>query len=165
MQNKLYNIIVFTVVAFLQIFIFNNIELGRFINIYFYIYAILIFPLKTNNIVLMLLAFILGGTIDLFSNTFGIHTFATTFIAFVRPYLLKLMTTQDDIDKPALTIKHLGLSLFLRYMTILVTSHYFLLFLLETYSFDNIFHLLLKTVFSSLATVLLITLTDRIISK
>ena len=81
----------------LQVLLFNNIELGGLINPYFYIYLVLIMPLSLNLSVQLLLAFVAGLIVDIFSNTWGMHAAATTLVAFVRPYLLKLLVSQEEI--------------------------------------------------------------------
>ncbi len=165
MRKELYHILVFVFVVFLQVFIFNNIEIAGLINPYIYIYAILILPVKFNQLVLLLLAFGLGGMMDLFSNTLGIHMFATTFSAFLRPYVLKLFTTQDDIDKPAPTMQYLGVSTFVRYITVIVFVHHVTLFLMEAFSFAGMHFILLKAFVSSFISILLILVVEKLFSK
>jgi len=51
-------------------------------------------PLRIPNWVTLIIAFITGFTIDVFSDTLGMHAAACTLIAFVRPFILRSLTPQ-----------------------------------------------------------------------
>ena len=51
----------------------NHINFLGYINPYIYILFIALFPVKNNRVVLIILSFILGITIDMFLDTGGIH--------------------------------------------------------------------------------------------
>lgn len=82
----------------IQLAILDNIQLNSYIYINIYILAILILPYTMKKTSVLLLAFLFGFIIDLANNTMGIHTAATTFIAYLRPKLLQLTSNRDQID-------------------------------------------------------------------
>src|SRR6056297_4336346 len=91
-------IISFILLLTLQILVLNNIQLSGFINPYLYVLFILILPFETPKWMLLLLAFILGMVVDLFSHTPGMHTSATVFMAFLRPYVLEFFSPRDGYE-------------------------------------------------------------------
>ncbi len=50
------------------------------------------------NWALLILAFILGFFIDIFSNTLGLHIMATVAMAFARPTLLKILLSKKELE-------------------------------------------------------------------
>ena len=70
--------------TFCQIFILNNIYLSGYINPYYYIVFILLMSQKANKLLLLLLSFALGLTIDIFSYTQGTHAFACVLICYLN---------------------------------------------------------------------------------
>ena len=67
-NNNLLNVFRFILLLFVQVFIFNNINLLGYINPFPYILFILLFPVNGNKSLLLLSSFTLGLLIDIFSN-------------------------------------------------------------------------------------------------
>ncbi len=78
----------FVVFVLLQVLVMNNIHLFRIATPFIYIYVILKLPVDLNRLGVIVISFLLGLTVDVFSNTFGIHAAACSFIGFVRTPLL-----------------------------------------------------------------------------
>ncbi|MCI0523101.1 MAG: rod shape-determining protein MreD, partial [Bacteroidales bacterium] len=75
-MNRVLNYTVaFVGLILLQLLIFNNIQLSGYINPYIYVMFILVLPLNIPSWILLLLSFMTGLVVDLFSGTFGVHTF------------------------------------------------------------------------------------------
>jgi hypothetical protein len=85
---------------------------------------------------MLLLAFVLGGIIDVFSHSYGIHMAATVLVAFIRPYIMGLFASREDMEKSAPTYRNFGVS-FLKYASLIVVIHHFVLFSLEAFSFSH----------------------------
>ena len=79
----------------IQVLALNNIQFLGFLNPYIYILFILSLPVKLPNWITLLLAFVLGLTIDAFSNTMGMHAFATVLVAFLRGGIINLFISID----------------------------------------------------------------------
>ncbi len=135
MQDRLKIVLNFFLLIAVQILILNNIQLFGLINPYLYI--------------------LFGGIIDVFSHSYGIHMAATVLVAFIRPYIMGLFASREDMEKSAPTYRNFGVS-FLKYASLIVVIHHFVLFSLEAFSFSHFGMVLLKTVCSSLVTILLI---------
>ena len=82
--NILQIILRFIVLVAIQVFILNNIQLGGVINPYLYILFLLTLPVQTPRLLLLLIGFALGISIDMFQNSTGIHAFACVLIAFFK---------------------------------------------------------------------------------
>lgn len=95
----------FVLLVALQLLIFNNIEFSGYVNPYVYVMFILILPVSIPSWILLLLGFLTGFVIDIFSGTMGVHTFATVLAGFVRPWVLSLNVTaeaaEDDMSPSA----------------------------------------------------------------
>ena len=156
----------FFILILIQVLILNNIQLGGYINPYLYVFFILMLPFETPKWLVMVLAFIIGVSIDLFSNTAGMHTFASVFMGFTRPYILELFSPREGYirgTKP--TMKHLGTSWFLSYAGILIFMHHLLLFYLEVFRFNEFFATFFRVIMSSLFTMLLVVVSQFLITR
>ncbi len=151
------NIIRFIILVLVQVLIINNIELGRFINPFIYVLFIIILPFETPKWLLLISAFILGITIDMFSDTAGMHAAASVLMAYVRPGVLKLFSPREGYEigtDP--TIQYLGVPWFLSYSGILILLHHFVLFYIEIFRMSEFFSTFLRVIISSVFTLLLV---------
>lgn len=155
MQDRLKIILNFFLLIAVQILVLNNIQLFGLINPYLYILFIITLPMFVSPGFMLLIAFVLGGIIDVFSHSYGIHMAATVLVAFARPYVMGLFASREDMEKAAPTYRNFGVS-FLKYASLIVVIHHFVLFSLEAFSFSHFGMVLLKTLCSSLVTMLLI---------
>ena len=145
----------------LQAVLFNNICIAGIVNIYIYVYFILMLPMKTGRSALLWTGFGLGIVMDLFSGTLGIHAAATTLTAFLRPYVLSLYASQEEQEKYAPALKYIGGS-FVKYAVTLVFIHHFTLFALSAFSLHFLGMALLKAVASGAVTSLIIIAVERL---
>lgn len=159
-------IINFIVLVLIQVFILNNIQLGGFVNPYFYVLFILILPFETPNWLLLIIALFLGLTIDLFSNTLGMHSSATVFMAFLRPHVLKIISPRDGYESETLPqLRFYGTSWYLRYAFILVFSHHLFLFYIEVFKLSNFFATFVRVILNTIFTLVLILISQYFFRK
>lgn len=102
----------FVGLVLLQVLILNNVHIAGYATPFLYVYFILKFASGTSRNELMLWAFFLGLTIDIFSNTPGMNAAATVFLAFVRPTFLRLFTPRDTLDSIIPSIRTMGIAFF-----------------------------------------------------
>ncbi|MGB4204042.1 MAG: rod shape-determining protein MreD [Bacteroidales bacterium] len=161
MSQYLKVILQFLLLVLFQVLVLNNIRFAGYANPYLYILFILMLPYETPGWLLLIISFITGFTIDLFSAQQGIHTAATVFAGFLRPGILKLvLPKQDSVPGNYPSLQAMGMQTFLTYSVILVIIHHFSLYLLEIFRFSEIFRTMLRTGLSSLLTLLLIIITQ-----
>jgi len=151
----------FVFLILFQVLILNNIQFGGYINPYFYIYFILLLPFETPRWLLLLSAFLLGISLDAFTNTFGWNASACVLMAFVRPFVISAISTGTEFmvgHSPSL--KNQGLKWFAYYSIILVLVHHFALFYLEIFRFTEFFQTLFRVLLSSVFTLLIVFIAE-----
>lgn len=134
----------------LQVFILNAIEPGLGIYLMAYPLFIAIMPFNYNIFTCLSLSFLLGFSVDLFSNTFGLHASAATVTAMLRPMIYKYFGPRDGYDvikNP--NVLDMGFRWHLLTFGSLLVIHNFWFFLLESFRLDEILIVLKKTVLSS----------------
>jgi len=154
------NLIRFVLLVFIQVFLLKNITLYNLSTPYLYILFILLLPFETPNILLFLLAFVLGLTIDAFYNTPGLHAATCVILALVRVLFISITVQKDGFDnEPEPTLSIMGFRWFFTYALVLTVLHHFFLFNLEVFRLDEIQYTLSRVVFSSIFTVFLMLIT------
>lgn len=149
-----YSIISLLLVVF-QVIILNNIQLFGLFNPFLYILLIIIVPTNIRPSLLMLIGFALGFVVDVFANTYGIHAATTTLMAFIRKPILKLLISNENLEKRIPSFSNFGSHYYL-YATVMVLIHHFTLFMFEAFSFEFFGVVILKTLVSSIITIILI---------
>ncbi|MFA5783014.1 MAG: rod shape-determining protein MreD [Bacteroidales bacterium] len=160
------NIIRMIFLVFFQVVILNNIQLGGYINPYFYVLFILLLPFETPKWLLLISAFVLGLSVDMFSDTIGLHAAASVFMAYCRPGVLKIVSSRQEYE-PGIQpiIRDLGFKWFFSYSLILVSVHHVILFYLEIFGFSEFFHTLLRAALSIMFTMLLLILSQYVMYR
>jgi rod shape-determining protein MreD len=155
----------FILLVAVQVLILNNVELLGYMNPYLYLIFLLILPADIGRNALLIIAFLLGLSIDIFENSGGLHTSATLLLAFLRPALFKLIAGPSNTELERFNIKTLGVGRFLLLAGIAVFIHHFWLFLLESFSLKDLLQVIKRTFFSGLFTLLLIYLTQLLVYR
>lgn len=164
--DLLRNIVRFIVLLMVQILVVNQIELTGYVNPYIYILFIMMLPINMNEHLVLLLSMIMGLSVDIFSNTVGMHTSACLLIGFLRPYLLNIIAPREGIEVILrLNVKGLGFNKFLLYAALMVFVHHTWLYILEAFTFLHIFDLLLRIILSAFASLLLILLSQLFLNN
>lgn len=135
----------------IQVLILNQMHINGYATPYVFIYFILKFHSRVSQNELMLWAFFLGLTVDVFCNTPGMNAASATCLAFSRNTFLKMVTLRslDEDFEPG--IKALGISAFLRYILLSCILYCTLFLMIDNFSFFNLPVLLLKII-TSMAT-------------
>ncbi len=144
-------------IILLQILVVDNIELSSYINPYIYISFILLLPVTIKPWHALTLAFVCGAVVDALSSTPGLHIAASVLLAYVRIHYLRFATTKEDTEsriRPSMSKK--GIVWFVFYCFSMTLIHHIFLFFLEIYGFQEFFSTLLRIIFSTLVTVLMI---------
>jgi len=159
-------ILQFVFLVLLQVMVLNHIQFYGYVNPYIYTYFILLLPVGISDSLLLLIAFLLGFSIDMFSSTGGMHAAATVFLAFCRPGILKLIAPRDGYDlENKLNAKTMGIKWFLTYATILVMLHHLTLFYIEVFRFSEFFSTFGKAIFNAVITLIIIIIGQFLFGK
>lgn len=157
---------IFVVSVVLQVLVFNNILIGRMISPFFYILFLILLPFNTPRALLLLLAFILGLSIDVFTNTIGVHAFACVLTAFIRPGVLSVIATRETLESvSAPRVENMSLQWFAGYACFLIAIHHLVLFYVEAFTFEGFLFTFLRVILSSILTLTLIVLSQFLIFR
>lgn len=160
------NIIRFVVLILIQVLLINNIKLSGYLNPYFYILFILLLPFETPKWILLFSGLFLGLTMDMFTQTPGMHSAATVFMAFLRPYVLGIISPRDGYESGSFPrLYYYGFEWFLKYTILLVLAHHLFLFYVEVFRISEFFSTFLRVLLSSLFSVILIVLSQYFIYR
>ncbi|MEI7660674.1 MAG: rod shape-determining protein MreD [Bacteroidota bacterium] len=160
-RTVFFNVIRFFFLVFLQVLILNHINLGGYINPYFYIYFILLMPFGIPGWLLLVTSFFLGISVDIFTNTIGLNAAACVIMAFFRPFVITTISSGPESligDTPSL--RNQGIKWFLYYSIILVLIHHFALFYLEIFRLSEFGATLVRVFLSSAFTLLLVFISE-----
>lgn len=150
------NLLRFVILVFIQVFLLKNIAVYDLSTPYLYILFILLLPFETPNILLFVLAFITGLTVDAFYDTPGLNAAACVLLALVRILFISITVQKDGFDnEPEPTLSIMGLRWFLTYTIVLTLFHHFFLFNLENFNLSGLPYTLGRVLLSSLFTVFL----------
>lgn len=156
----------FVVLVLVQVLLLNNIQFSGYINPYVYILFILWLPIEIPKVLLMLLACLIGLSVDVFSNTLGMHTSASIFLAFCRPSILRFLAPRDGYElNQSPNMKQLGLQWFLSYAGIAIVLHHIFLFYVEVFGFTDFFSTLGRSLSSSVFTLLVVLMVQFFFSN
>ena len=154
-------IIYFVVFVLLQALVINHIRLFGIITPFLYVYVILKFRIDMARSAIIVLLFLLGLIIDIFSNTPGVHAAACSLIGFIRNPLLEQFVDIKELPGRSIPSYRLfGLSKFIRYTLILVTLHHILLFSIESFSFYQPWLVFIRMISSILLSSILIFIVE-----
>ena len=149
-------IILFVFLVFLQVWLFDNINLFGFATPLVYIYFLIKLPVRMNRSNVLFLSTLLGFVIDIFNGVLGLSMLVMTFSGFLRYYIVKLFAPREIPDDYIPSFDSFGKNLFLRYAGTVTLIQIFLLYSVESFSLFNPLLLSLRIVSSFILTFLLI---------
>ena len=154
----------FIILVLVQVLLFNQIHIYGLGCIFLYVFFVIDYPFERRKIYLVLWGFILGFIIDMFSQSYGIHTFATTLIAYLRPTVIKLYTGSNDAEVLKKHYNRFDKTFYL-YAFTMILLHHFTLFMLEAFSLKFIIPIIIKTLISALLTTIFVFFVQSVLSR
>lgn len=144
----------------LQVLILNNIHLFRIATPLLYLYVIVKIPVNITRSPMIIIAFMLGLVLDVFSNTLGMHTAACSLAGMFRNPIMYSFTDKEILEGASPSYHTLGVGPFMRFVISLVAIHHIALFSIESITlFDPV--LLIFRIFASvILTTLLIFIVE-----
>ena len=158
MSDLMRNIIRFIFFILVQVFILNTLHLHQFIIPYIYFLFILWLPFSISRYTLLIIGFITGLTLDYFSMQIGVHAAACTLIAYVRPFIINILTVKETSEisyrEPSpLSMRWMP---YLIYVFILTVLHHTYMTFLQWLQFGNFIDFLIKVFTTTVISMLLI---------
>jgi hypothetical protein len=168
MSSLLKNIIRFVLFILFQVFILNEVPpLHQYIVPYLYFLFILWLPFNINRFWLLIIAFLFGLTLDLFTGTPGLHAAPCVLIAYLRPLLLHLLIPQETTEQSYIEPgpKSMGWAPYGLYVGLLSFTHHFYLVLIEWLQFGNFIYFIGKVLGTTAISLLMIFITELLFAR
>jgi hypothetical protein len=148
----------------IQILILKGFVLFDTAFCFLYVIAILRMPREFNRTILILLSFVLGLMVDFFYDTGAIHAAACVFMAWSRGFVLDSVVPARGLESDNdLTVRALSANRYLIYAAIMIFLHHSALFLIEAGQASFIFQTVLKIIFSTIFTIVLVFIAQYIL--
>jgi rod shape-determining protein MreD len=165
MREVIRNIVRFLLFLFIEIYVLDSIpHLHRFISPSLFFIFLLWLPFSIRPRLLLWIAFFTGLIVDYFMQSPGLHASACLVLAFIRPFLIGVLTPRDSTEfnyrEPS--AQSLLWAPYVIYITVLTFSYHTWLVFLEWLSFGSFGDFLIKT-FASTAISLLLIITIELL--
>jgi hypothetical protein len=142
-------IIRFVLFVLIQSLVFNQLEIGMNIQIMIYPLFLMLLPFETNILILLILAFVMGLSIDSISDTYGLHTSSLLLFAYLRPIVFNMFAPREGYDSiKEASFFEMGQRWFISVFGLLLFIHHLWFFALEMFSMNEISLILQKTILS-----------------
>ncbi len=148
------NIFRFILLLAVQVIILNRIDLFGFVDPYPYILFILLYPVNGNKAVLLISSFFLGLIMDMFLNSGGSHAVACVCLAYFRPAFFKF-SFGVSYEYQTIRINERLTPERFSFILISVVTHHLILYLLEVFRFSLILDIIIRTVLTTVFTLIL----------
>lgn len=136
-----------------QVLVFNHVCLFGIAVPFVFIYVLLRLPVTLSKEWLFTIAFAVGITVDIFSDTQGMNALACTItFALRRPVLRLYFSRDDELSNPCPGIASLGFPVYLKYalsMSLIYCSIIFFIESVDVYGFGT---MLLRIIASTILT-------------
>jgi rod shape-determining protein MreD len=168
MSTLVKNILRFIILILVQFYVLDKIHLHQMVTPYIYFLFIIWMPFNLPRGWQMILAFVLGFTLDSFRHFPGFHAAACVLIAYLRPFLINILIPQEgadsNYDEPS-ALSMGGLFRYMIYAGMLVLVHNGWLFFLEALEFGNFWYFIVKTLLSTIISLLLVFVAELLFSR
>lgn len=162
-NNYFVNIARFALLVLVQVLVFNRLNFFGFINPMVYIMFLYWYPIKENRAIFIGLSFLLGISIDFFSDTMAIHAASTVTIAYLRPAIMRFVFGVN-FEFQSFKLGNATQVQQFTFLALLIIVHHAVFFTLEIFSLANILLILKKVVSIGLATLVLCLLFGSLFS-
>lgn len=155
----------FLLLALVQAMVCNHVHVLGYATPLPYVYFALTFSRDYPRWAILLWCFVLGLTIDVFSNTPGMASGALTFAGLMQPYVLSLFMTREHAENFRPRLSTMGLAKYAMFAFMLIMLFCVVLFTLEAFSFFNWQHWLLSIVGSCIITFVIVLAVENVRSS
>ena len=125
---------------------------------YIYPLFLLLLPFNTKVTGAMFGGFLLGLSVDVFTNSAGMHAAACVLLAYLRPNVLTTLLPKNlsEYQRQEPSVKTMGWVPFFTYAAVMLLIHHLVFYIIELWSFVAIGALLLKVLCSVITSLLLV---------
>jgi rod shape-determining protein MreD len=168
MSNLLKNIIRFVLFILVQAFVLDKVPpLHQYVKPILYFLFVLWLPFSISRSMQMIIAFMFGLGMDYFTGTPGMHAIPCVLIAYIRPFLLNVLLSQEktEVSYAEPSIASLGWAPYSVYIVVLTFIHHACLVLIEWLQFGNFIFFIGKVAASTALSILLIFVTEMLFPR
>ena len=168
MSEFLRNIFRLALFILIQVYVLNKIpHLHRFITPYIYYLFILWLPFNMPRLSLLFVGFLTGLILDYFMMTPGLHAAACVLIAYVRPFVIGVLTPKDtsEFNYREPSPKAMQWTPYMVYVFILTLLHHGYMIFLEWLDFGRILDFFIKVVATTGISMLMIFTVELLIPR
>lgn len=153
------------VLVLAQVIVFNHVCLFNVAVPLVFIYLIIRMPITLSLNWVLTISFGLGLVVDIFSDTYGMNTVACTILgALRRPVLRLYVPREEDLTRPEPSMLSLGVAVYIKYLLSMTLIYCTLIFVIEVFTFFNPLQLVLRIVFSTLLSLLIMLGIDTLMT-
>lgn len=150
-------LVLFVILIAAQVVIFNRIWLFNVALPIVFIFFIISLPYNLNNKWVLTLSFILGFTLDIFSNTLGLNAMCCTVTGGIRYVVLRLyVPREEDMTGSIPSPRSMDRVPYMKYLITMTTIYCILFFTILSFDFFNLGRLILRIVASSALTFIIL---------
>ena len=165
MARLVNRLVMFVVLLVVQVLVLNHVWLLNVATPLLYVYFAITFPRNTEKGEVLGWCFFLGLLIDIFSNTPGLAAGTLTLIGMTQTYLVELFVPRDSVENLEVSAATLGWGKFSMLSGILILIYCLLFFILEAFNFFDWQLWILRAVFSTVLTLLLMLAIESVRSR
>jgi len=156
------------VLAFLQAFIIQQVDMGVWLRPMPYLLLFFITPININKYGILVGGFFFGLFIDILAGNFGIHAASFVVMLYAKNFIDQRFIDFDSLKlqgETYVTLNTKGWLFFTYYALSIIAIHHLTFFMLDYFEFVSFFRMLLSTVVSAIGSFLLILLFKSIIKS
>jgi hypothetical protein len=148
----------------IQYVLSNLAPLGGYITPYFYFVFILWMPFSISRFWLMVVAAVYGLFFGYLVLAPGLHAAACVLIAYLRPFLINILLPREvkEMNFTEPSFKSMGFTAYAFYAFILTIIHNTYLIFLQWLTVGNLWYFFLKTILTSIVSMILVMVTELI---
>lgn len=149
-----------------QVIVFNHICLFNVAVPMVFIYLIFRLPITLSLNWTLTFSFFLGLIVDIFSDTYGMNAVACTVVAMLKHPVLRLyVPREEDLTRPEPSMLSLGVAVYMKYLLTMTVIYCTLIFIIEAFTFFNPLQLVLRIVFSTILSMIIMLGIDSLMTS
>jgi rod shape-determining protein MreD len=165
-RDAIHIALLFATMWLMQVLIFNYVILFNIAVPFVFIYFIIRLRIEFSTGWLLTLAFLLGLSVDICSDTLGLNALCCTILAMAKKKVFYAYVPKDDKSEHIIpSLSALGLSAYSKYLFSMVAFYCVLLFSIEYFSFISIKEIAIMAFASTILTFILLVGIDCLMIK
>lgn len=125
------------IILALQVLVFDYIHLWGYATPLLGVMVVVYSPLSDNRVTNLVMSFMAGIVMDMFTNSPGVAAASMTLASFVQHTLLEMMVPKDSDENMLPSWHTMGMSSYSAYLAIMLAVYHVAYFVLEVFSFIN----------------------------